>query len=468
IAVDIARLSKGDPMVAAQRLRDYAVSYGAKGSTMIMVIAVEDLFKPRDRQPTMDVDMDLQRMAPRRPEHLVGDRTLARLGREVPAPVGHIALVFTDIRNSTSLWEKNPGMPNAMKLHNSLLRRQLRVVGGYEVKTEGDAFMVSFPTVATALLWCFNVQVQLLQEEWPLWILESEEGKEVVDTDGNVLARGLSVRMGIHWGAPNCEPDHVTGRMDYLGTVVNRAARISGAAKGGQIMVSNDVVREIAALIPMDDSKPGILTSVDNVACYESNQTAEALQRMGVIVKEVGEARLKGLEVPEMLSLVYPRELVGRLKLLETEETPENASAAAAASRVQFSVEQIRSLAMLTIRIEALASNRVFRSTSTFSRNLSIQSNTGADAPIDEADHSVFMYANPELLLPTIKDNATDADLLYLMDSLSLRIENALASMYLQKVGGYHQVLAALEQATKVDAGMLVQALSMFGSLLEV
>ncbi len=45
-----------------------------------------------------------------------------------------VTLVFTDIRNSTHLWEANPGMPTAMRLHNTLLRRQLRLCGGYEVK----------------------------------------------------------------------------------------------------------------------------------------------------------------------------------------------------------------------------------------------------------------------------------------------------------------------------------------------
>ncbi|KAG8894905.1 cysteinyl-tRNA synthetase [Tulasnella sp. 408] len=183
---------------------------------------------------------------------------------------------------------------------------------------------------------------------------------------------------------------------------------------------------------------------------------------MGVVIKEMGEFRLKGLELPETLSLVYPKELAGRLKL-ETK----NVASKAATTRVQFSLEQLRSLAMLAIRIEALASDRVFRPTTMMHRSYSLQSTSGAAGSPDDIDPEIFMYANPEFLLPPIHDSATDADLLQIMDSLTLRIDNALSTMYLKHVGGYHSVLAALEQAMKVDAGMLVQALSMFGSLME-
>jgi class 3 adenylate cyclase len=96
--------------------------------------------------------------------------------------------------------------------------------------------MCSFPTTLAAMWWCLTVQMQLLREFWPLEILECDEGKEVHDEHGNLLARGLSVRMGIHCGTPMCESDHITGRMDYFGPMVIRAARISGNSAGGQIM----------------------------------------------------------------------------------------------------------------------------------------------------------------------------------------------------------------------------------------
>ncbi|KAJ2504840.1 cysteinyl-tRNA synthetase, partial [Coemansia sp. RSA 2049] len=197
----------------------------------------------------------------------LGDSTLARLEREVPPPVGEVALVFTDVKNSTIQWENNPiAMRSAIKVHNSIMRRMLRSIGGYEVKTEGDAFMVSFPTVASALHWSLAVQMTFLTADWPQEILDSPHGCPIYwppddgtghddgsgrksgahgETEGkHLIYRGLRVRIGMHFGSPVSEEDPITRRMDYFGPMVNRAARISGAADGGQVYVSQDVMDE--------------------------------------------------------------------------------------------------------------------------------------------------------------------------------------------------------------------------------
>jgi adenylate cyclase len=70
-------------------------------------------------------------------------------------------------------------MQNSMRIHHDLLRRLIRAFDGYEVKTEGDAFMVSFSSVTSAVLWCFTVQLELLRADWPVELIMSEEGKEL-------------------------------------------------------------------------------------------------------------------------------------------------------------------------------------------------------------------------------------------------------------------------------------------------
>ncbi|KAF8149409.1 hypothetical protein B0H34DRAFT_802408 [Crassisporium funariophilum] len=422
-AVDIARTvarEKPDAMLAAQKLRDFAISYGADGSTMIMVVWVADLFNSasRPRQPTLDSIVDPQMYRSKKKDE-IRDRAIHRLDGEVAPPTGHVTLVFTDIRNSTHLWEANPGMPTAMRLHNHLLRRQLRFCGGYEVKTEGDAFMCSFPTTLAAVWWCLSVQKQLLEEPWPLEILECEDGKPIYDAESRLIARGLCVRMGIHSGNPFCETDPITHRMDYFGPMVNRSARINGKALGGQIMCSQDIIREINAKI----------LDLDNETEYskmQSPQAVEAIKRMGVVLFGVGEFKLKGIELPEILSILYPSGLEGRHDLKETPADPTPSS-----SRVQFSVAQMRKLGLLCLRIEAISSGRVFRPVSDKKGSMqSINRGDGRDDGYDRTMSSLVFVGDPDLLLPPINDNSTDLDLMLVLDSLSMRIHNAVNAIY--------------------------------------
>ena len=402
-AVDIARQERADPMIAAQKLRDFAISYGADGSTMIMVIKVSDIFNPGPREATR-----------RKKKDDISSRAIRRLDDEVDAPRGHIALVFTDIRNSTRLWETNAGMAAAMSLHGDILRRQLRICGGYEVKTEGDAFMCSFHTVLSALLWCLSVQIDLLNADWPADILESDEGREIRDQSGRLVARGLSVRMGIHCGAPVCEPDPVTHRMDYFGPMVNRSSRISGSAAGGQIMCSADVVREINTKILEADPET-------EFSYLQPPAVVEAIRAIGVVIEPVGEVKLKGLEVPELLSIVFPRELEGRQNM----EQYEAMSALTLNPKVQFTAEQVRALGTLCLRFESLSSSQVFNP-------LSNRKGSASGLSDDAGQGGLVRFAgNPNHLLPSFEKLADD-ELLSVLGSFTVRIENAVKMLLLQ------------------------------------
>ena len=482
-AVDIARSERDDPMIAAQKLRDFAISYGADKSTMIMVICVAHLFRDdptRSRQATITSLVDgaemYQARRPRPKAQDIGDVTLSRLPKEVHAPTGHVALVFTDIRNSTRLWDANAGMPTAMRIHNALLRRQLRLCGGYEVKTEGDAFMCSFPNTIFALQWALTCQLQLLHESWPLEILECDDGREVRDSQNRVIERGLSVRMGIHVGAPVCEPDPITHRMDYFGPMVNRTARISGSAAGGQIMCSADVVQDIRSRI--------LSTDLDHELDLSLKASVDTIRALCVEIVHVGETRMKGLEIPEVLSLVYPSELIERQNLRESpaERDP-------AGSKVQFSVIQTRQLATLCVRLEVLASNRVLRAPP--ERKASVpaaqastaqtptptptqaqtQTQTQASlkdappsSPTDNSD-SIIMYTDPNLLIPNISDKATDRELMAILDSLSQRIESALATMALRRMADKPRTLLdSLQRGEEIDTAMLQEVLMLLAS----
>ena len=330
IVVDVARSERGDLMRAAQKLRDLAMAFGASSKLMVMMIGVSDL-KKRERnrfrgqslsmvQSQIQEEQLLASKGRRKPRDRPDDSTLQRLDPEVEAPIGDLVLVFTDIKNSTILWENFPvAMRSAIKSHNEVMRRQLRVIGGYEVKTEGDAFMVAFPTATSALLWAFVVQQLLLEIDWPPEVLSTVHCREIADADENCIYRGLSVRMGMHWGNPVSELDPVTRRMDYFGPMVNRSARISGAADGGEIFVSSDFIAEIHRALETyaDDERNGSFDSDDEFnddpLAQQIRRELRALSTQGFEVKDMGMMKLKGLENPEVIYLMYPHSLSGRL-----------------------------------------------------------------------------------------------------------------------------------------------------------
>jgi adenylate cyclase len=204
--------------------------------------------------------------------------------------------------------------------------------------------------------------------------------------------------------------------MDYFGPMVNRSARIQGSARGGQIMCSADVIREVNA--KLNDEEP------DTDAENQPLEAIDAIRRMGLSVIPVGEVRLKGLEVPEVLSMVFPKELEGRASLQEIPEDPNSSG-----SRVPFSVEQMRELGFLCLRLEALATGRMFRTLPTLDRKGSLGDDSNAGDIPEGMDNPNFLFGDPALLLPLMNDKTSDNDLMLIMDSLAGRIENAIAGL---------------------------------------
>ncbi|KAG0634409.1 phosphatase 2C-domain-containing protein [Tuber brumale] len=423
--VDIARSERDDLMRAAHKLRDIAIAYGATNKIMVMILNVGDLKKSKSRMRTQSISVGPRQTYPdeealfpsvkaqkrRGKNEIPDDFALARLDAEVKAPEGDLALVFTDIKNSTLLWETyQTAMRSSIKLHNSIMRRQLRIVGGYEIKTEGDAFMVCFPTATSALLWCFSVQAILLDAPWPSEIVESIHGSPVQDANGHIIYRGLSVRMGIHWGAPVCEPDPITRRMDYFGPMVNRASRITGVADGGQITVSSDFVAEIKRCVKayQDSELVGGLSPEDPFGDESLAQTISrelrTLSSQGFEVKELGERKLKGLENPEFIHLMYPQSLVGRVTNLGPPKGE--------VSKTTVDPADIWALWEISLRLEGLCSSL-------------------------NTDGVPFLKPRgPEMAarLKLAGENATDQVLIPFFEHIVTRIENSMTTLFLRRI----------------------------------
>jgi predicted ATPase len=124
-------------------------------------------------------------------------------------PSGTVTFLFTDIEGSTRLLHSlgPDAYADALAEHRGVLRAAFEHHGGVEVDTQGDAFFVAFPTAVGAA--------------------------EAARAATAALAEGpISVRMGLHTGAPTVTAE------GYVGVDVHRGARVAALAHGGQILVS--------------------------------------------------------------------------------------------------------------------------------------------------------------------------------------------------------------------------------------
>jgi len=159
------------------------------------------------------------------------------------APLGTVTCVFTDIGDSSRIWEADGTfMKRALEYHDSLLRANVLKYNGYEVKTIGDSFFLAFGDTLDAVLFCIAVQTELLRVDWPKYNgVDLPALRQRSGSDGNLLWKGLQVRTGIHTGEPYPQNNPVTGRMDYYGPCVNKAARVSARGKPGLITFTEEV-----------------------------------------------------------------------------------------------------------------------------------------------------------------------------------------------------------------------------------
>ena len=227
--------------------------------------------------------------------------------QEDSAPSGPLVIVFTDIVKSTDIWEKaTQAMVVAMELHDETIRSLTISHHGYEVKQNGDGFMLAFPSAISAVQFCLAIQESLLDEEWPKGLLKLQPGKETTDDEGQVLFRGLQLRMSAHWGEPVSKWNEVIKRMDYLGPVVNRAARFVQVTEPGQIVVSEDFVGRLHEEMGNNTEES---QDTKEMTIEDNTKTTPKFR-----VCEMGEYEFQGLTEAEKLYYVVQKSLEGRVE----------------------------------------------------------------------------------------------------------------------------------------------------------
>jgi class 3 adenylate cyclase len=147
------------------------------------------------------------------------------------AAVGQVALLFSDLRGSTALYERvgDAAAYNIVRDHFAFLAAIVRDHDGAIVKTIGDAVMASFGDPADAVKAALAMQANI-----------ADFNKD----HGSGPERTLVVKLGIHAGASVIV--NLNERLDYFGSTVNMAARLQGQSAGGDIVVSRAIAEDPA------------------------------------------------------------------------------------------------------------------------------------------------------------------------------------------------------------------------------
>jgi class 3 adenylate cyclase len=157
----------------------------------------------------------------------------------VEAPEGRVALVVARLSGASALWESRPeATGTALRLATSLLARLTVEHQGYEVRAEGETFVLAFSSPLSAARWCVAAQRALVDAEWPPKLLEHPESAIVTMPDGRPIQRGLRYAIAMHVGTPNVVREGGAARTSYGGEVMDFAEQVASMASGGQVLLT--------------------------------------------------------------------------------------------------------------------------------------------------------------------------------------------------------------------------------------
>jgi class 3 adenylate cyclase len=142
--------------------------------------------------------------------------------RPAAAPDGTVTILFSDIEASTALNERLGDVRwlELLRAHHAIVREQVHDHGGFEVKAQGDGFMIAFPSARRAVQCARAI-------------------RRAIDSQLGDHADGpIRLRIGLHTG------EAIREEADFYGKNIVLAARIADRARGGEILASS-VVKQL-------------------------------------------------------------------------------------------------------------------------------------------------------------------------------------------------------------------------------
>ena len=141
-------------------------------------------------------------------------------------PAGTVTFLFTDVEGATRLLDLQPETASlALARHEALLRQAIEARAGHVFSTGGDHLFAAFARASDGLAAALEGQRALQREPW------RETGP-------------LKVRMALHTDA--AEPRGGA----YVGVQLNRTVRLTGLARGGQILLSQATQDQVRDNLP--------------------------------------------------------------------------------------------------------------------------------------------------------------------------------------------------------------------------
>ena len=149
------------------------------------------------------------------------------------AEIGWIAIMFTDLKGSTELYDALGDAPayNLVRDHFSFLSDRVQRHHGFVVKTVGDAVMAAFSRPDDAVRAALAIQDDVAS-------FNTARG-------GGATASPIVLKLGLHAGP--CISVTTADVLDYFGATVNIAARLEHQCHGGEMVVSEAVAQDAEA-----------------------------------------------------------------------------------------------------------------------------------------------------------------------------------------------------------------------------
>jgi predicted ATPase/class 3 adenylate cyclase len=263
-------------------------------------------------------------------------------------PTGTVAFLMSDIEGSTRVVAAvGDAFARMLDEHFVLLDQAIKTQGGSVVSSEGDSIFAVFPSARLAVAAAVDGQRALAAHDWP-------------------PNAPIKVRMGIHAG------EAVFGGRDYAGIDVHRAARITAAGWGGQILVSATVRDLVGKSLPE-----------------------------GIAFRDLGSHTLRDLPAPEHLYQVVVSGLAADFQPLRTSAPATPTNIPASLSRF---IGRSRELAEVRALVDAERLVTLTGPGGTGKTRLSVES---ARTMLDRFPDGVWFVAldavrDPQLMIPTI------------------------------------------------------------------